>query len=167
MSTVHDYSEHELFANTAFFVHGEPRPQGSGTPMLSKGTGKAFVKQPKGLAGWRNAVVTRVADLIEQGTLIRMPEGPLELKVTFFFDRPKSHPKRRIEVDQGWCYDGRPGDLDKYIRAVGDGITVAGLIGDDRQIVRVLAEKRYTNEMIPTQGARIKVTRVAGGYRKV
>lgn len=72
----------------------------------------------------------------------KMPSKPLtdpvELTATFYIKAPKAS---RYDVPQGHNI----GDLDKFVRGVGDGIQESGLIKDDAAIMRVVAEKRWTD----------------------
>lgn len=52
-----------------------------------------------------------------------------------------------------------PPDLDKLVRAVGDGIGQSGLIwGDDSQVVEIIARKYYADDR--ESGAIIKITKL-------
>lgn len=72
--------------------------------------------------------------------------GPLELHVTFYFPRPKSH--YRTGRLAGVLKDAAPDfhtakpDADKLLRAIGDALT--GLVcRDDSQFATVRADKLY------------------------
>lgn len=76
--------------------------------------------------------------------------GPIRLEIDFFLPRPQSvsQAKRAMPIV--------PPDLDKLVRAVGDGIGQSGMIwGDDSQIVEILATKSYADGRDP--GAIIKI----------
>jgi Holliday junction resolvase RusA-like endonuclease len=78
---------------------------------------------------------------------------PVKLKVTFYIERPKQ-PKYKI-------YPGGKPDLDHYIRAVGDALTIGGLLADDALIVKILAEKVWCGpETKPEPGATIELWRL-------
>ena len=72
--------------------------------------------------------------------------GPLELRVTFVFTRPKGHygsgrNEGRLKPSAPLYVRTRP-DVDKLVRAVADAIT--GIVcRDDSQLVIVHAEKHY------------------------
>jgi Holliday junction resolvase RusA-like endonuclease len=53
----------------------------------------------------------------------------------------KSAPKRERQVGTGFRV-GRVDDIDKLVRAVLDGLTSSGLIGDDGNVVDLHASKR-------------------------
>jgi Holliday junction resolvase RusA-like endonuclease len=138
--------------------------------LISKSTGKAFAKPSGRYSEWRNNLVTQVAKLIEVGVVETFPEGPVGVELIFVLRRPKSHPKRRVATDEGVVYNGA--DLDKYVRAVFDGFTVAGLWGDDNQVAAVSAMKVYQeSQWIGTmgmpdvnEGVTVRVYQHSGGY---
>jgi Holliday junction resolvase RusA-like endonuclease len=73
--------------------------------------------------------------------------GAKLVNVEFCFQRPPSHLTKK-----GLLRKGVPAgmvthpDLDKCARAVGDALTDAGVVNDDRQIVRWVLEKMYCPE---------------------
>jgi len=129
---------------------GMPRPQGSMTPMLAKGSSnRIFLKAPSTTMEWR-AIVTGAATKAMKKKKWRTHDGPIILGLVFTFARPKSMPKwQREHVEK---FNGA--DLDKLCRAIGDALGDAGVYTDDRQIQRIVAEKRFGD----TQGAHIVVT---------
>ena len=113
-----------------FFVAGIPIPQGSKTAYVVGGRA-VMADANKKLKPWRKEV-TRVA----RASWLDRPQalGPVRLDLVFVFERPSSV-KRRLP-----CVAP---DLDKLIRAIGDGITDAGIWKDDGQVIRIVAEKVY------------------------
>lgn len=163
----HGWGESEVLLT----IWGQPKPQGSMTALISKSTGRAFAKPSSTAVKWRNDLVTQVTELMEEYDLPIFDEGPIGVEMLFCFDRPKSHPKRRIATDLGVKYNGS--DVDKLMRAVLDGITVAGLIGDDKQVVSSFGMKVYVGspfllegmeEPLHTEGLVLRVFRHVGGY---
>jgi crossover junction endodeoxyribonuclease RusA len=71
-------------------------------------------------------------------------EGPVEVDLRFYFDRPKSHLNGSGSLRRGYGPDHtvKP-DLDKLVRALLDAGTDAGVWHDDAQVVRLTASKRY------------------------
>lgn len=123
----------------AFKVAGVPAPQGSKTRTRWGG----IREDNPATKPWRSAVAWE-ATAAMHGT--QPLTGPLELAVTFYFPRPKSHygtgknADRLKDTAPTWCAT-KP-DTDKLIRAIGDAIT--GIVcRDDSQIVRVTAWKLY------------------------
>jgi Holliday junction resolvase RusA-like endonuclease len=63
--------------------------------------------------------------------------GGVDLTVEFWMHRPKNRPKT-IDV-----LPLTPPDLDKLVRAIGDSLVNAGVLGDDSQITDLSVSKRY------------------------
>jgi Holliday junction resolvase RusA-like endonuclease len=120
-----------------FFVHGVPVPQGSKSVSRS---GHLYDVNAKTLKPWRQ----QIADTIRATDARGVIEGPVALSVVFSFPRPKSHyNKSGLTTKAPRMHQSKP-DLDKLVRALGDGIaTDANLLKDDSQIVSINAEKRY------------------------
>lgn len=116
-----------------FFVAGVPVPQGSKTGFSPKGTNRVTMTDAnaKKLKPWRKEI-TRVAQAswFDRAQLL----GPVRLDVVFVFERPASVKRRLPSIAP---------DLDKLIRAVGDGVTDSGIWKDDGQVIRIVAEKVY------------------------
>jgi len=124
----------------AITIHGMPRPQGSMTPFRNKHTGKMYVKSADVTKVWRSAVTSAAREAAQEDHWIMLTEMVV-LTVSFHFHRPKATPKWRREVEPKW----NGSDLDKLVRAIGDGLTDAGIYQDDRQIQRIRATKNYTD----------------------
>ena len=119
--------------NVTFFVAGIPIPQGSKTGFSPKGSTRVVLvdANKEKLKPWR-AEVTRIAraSWLDRAQLL----GPVRLDAVFVFERPASVKRRLPSVAP---------DLDKLIRAVGDGVTDSGIWKDDGQVIRIVAEKVY------------------------
>lgn len=129
------------------WVSGTPIPQGSVVPVLSKTTGKPFVKQAsKKLPAWRRDIVAEVKRMLEtqaeHGFEWVVNDEPYALDLWFIFDRPKSQSKAERESMWRW----RRPDIDKLVRAVMDALEVAGVLADDARIVDLKATKSYAQE---------------------
>jgi len=108
---------------------GIPRPQGS-----HKHVGRGvIVDSSKYLRPWRETM----RDSFEQ----QLPPGhvefdePLDVMLVFRLPQPKT-------VDREW--PTTPPDLDKLIRACFDSCSDAGVWKDDSRVVKVTAQKEYT-----------------------
>jgi Holliday junction resolvase RusA-like endonuclease len=115
-----------------FEVNGRPTPQGSKRVF----NGRIVEAQSANLKKWRKAIEDACHAISNQNIHF----GPVRLEVDFYLERPKSVPmsKRALPIV--------PPDLDKLIRAVGDGIGQSGVIwGDDSQIVEIVARKFYAD----------------------
>lgn len=123
-------------------VEGRPTPQGSKRVF----NGRIVEAQSANLKKWRGAIAE--ACLKQPQEQIHL--GPIRLEVDFYLERPKTvkFSKRPLPIVAP--------DLDKLVRAVGDGIGQSGAIwGDDSQIVEILARKFYADDR--PAGAEIRV----------
>jgi Holliday junction resolvase RusA-like endonuclease len=122
-------------------VFGDPAPQGSKRVVRGR-----LIEASKKLKPWRAAIEAACQPHASENIHL----GPVRLEVDFYLPRPPSVKitKRPLPIV--------PPDLDKLVRAVGDGIGQSGLIwGDDSQVVEVFARKFYADDR-PT-GATIKI----------
>lgn len=126
-----------------FFVEGEPRPQGSKTPV-SRG-GRVFLIEGTGATpqkhkAWRAAVAEKARRVIQEEGVQEL-DCATRVELRFKMPRPKSRHRliRAVTV--------KP-DIDKLVRAVLDGITSSDKVGtlllkDDSRVVELYAEKYY------------------------
>ena len=134
------------------FVTGRPAPQGSKNAYVI-GKRAVMVEASKHLPAWRNDIILAVKEMFQATENVSRFVDPVKLKVTFHIDRPKQ-PKHKE-------YPGGKPDLDHYIRAVGDALTIGGLIADDALIVKILAEKVWCGANTrPEPGATIELWRL-------
>ncbi len=134
------------------YVQGRPAPQGSKNAYVI-GKRAVMVEASKHLPAWRTAVVGMVSQLFNDTQNVAKFTQPVKLKVTFFIERPKN-PKHK-------AFPGGKPDLDHYIRAVGDALTIGGLLADDALIVQIDAEKVWTGvDTAVEPGAKIEIWRL-------
>lgn len=88
------------------------------------------------LAAWRKACTTEAAHAATQHGAF---DTPVQVCVVFAFLPPATR-KRKVER-AGWLWKVTAPDLDKLQRALGDSLTAAGLVADDRLIVSWQAYK--------------------------
>lgn len=129
-------------------VLGRPHGQGS-MSVVNRRTGK--MRHPQSTIEWRTVVTWE----FKRHRIVTL-KGPVLMECRFFFRRPKSHTKQQALDDRGWR-DKTP-DLDKLVRAIGDAATAAGIIHDDGQIVRIVADMIYSD----VEGCRIIIGPVTG-----
>lgn len=123
-----------------FFVPGDPVPQGSHIARKAR-DGRLFVVEEQGadLKRWRGFVW---AAAFNQRAGAPALAGPVSVDLTFYIRRAgKGHGAERYVSVRG---AGR-GDVDKLARAVLDGLTQAGIFGDDSQVSRLVAEKLWAD----------------------
>lgn len=109
-----------------FEVEGLPAPQGSKRHV---GNGR-FIEASKNLPAWRSQIEKTCLELFDQPL-----DGALEIELWFYLPKPSSVSR---------VYPTVMPDLDKLVRAVGDGLTKGGAITDDSRIVDLHAYKRYS-----------------------
>jgi len=117
-------------------VYGLPSAQGGMRAVHTPRGARLITAGGTGLKDWRAAVAAEAATAAEQYGCQTMP---LDVDVTFRFPMPKSAPKH--DRDHAIRHRATTPDLDKLLRAVLDSLTSGGLIGDDRQVVRLSAIK--------------------------
>lgn len=139
--------------NLTLEVFGRPAPQGSKRYIGgSAKQGGRFIEASKYLPAWRKAVTQEALAVIAEERWEKV-EGPVELEVTFFLERPATIKQSARP------YPIKPPDLDKLIRGISDSLTDAGVWQDDSQVVRVIAAKFYDDDHKP--GAVIKITPIS------
>ena len=134
---------------TSFFAEGVPRPQGS---KRAVGGGR-FIEASKYLPEWRKSVVGAAREAHEGEPI----QGAVTVTAEFVFPRPKA-----LKPNQDAPPHTSAPDTDKLQRAVGDALTIAGVIEDDAQIHTWRAHKRRAKHG-ETPGAHITVTPAQSG----
>jgi Holliday junction resolvase RusA-like endonuclease len=118
----------------SFTVFGHCEPQGSTKAFMPKGARFPVVTSDNAkLKPWRQQITRTAID--ELAGEIAPKEQAVTLKLDFYVARPASKPKRITQPIT------RP-DLDKYIRAVKDGLKGAAY-EDDSQVCTIIAAKHY------------------------
>lgn len=132
-----------------FKVEGTPAPQGSKSMMKHKQSGKMIMlESSKAVKPWR-AEVTKKAKTVVAGSA--KMTGPVTVRVTFILKRPGYHYRtgkyaHLLRDDAPAAPFGTGGmDVDKLARAVLDGLTDAGVWGDDAQVTELHAAKIYAD----------------------
>lgn len=121
-----------------FNIIGLPSPQGSKTRMpngaMLDGASKGARERHR---DWRTTVAQTAHDAA--AGLNEPMDGALSLIVEFRFPMPKSRPK--AVRDLGRTPKTSAPDLDKLVRALGDGLQSGGLVHDDARFVAIYASK--------------------------
>jgi Holliday junction resolvase RusA-like endonuclease len=114
-------------------IPGHPAAQGSKRHV----GGGRLIEMDKKLPAWRESVALVAGDQLDDDWAPF--DGPLAVEATFYLPRPK-----RPKFDE----PATPPDVDKLCRALGDALTLAGVIVDDARIVHWDATKKYAVETI-------------------
>ena len=138
-------------------VPGKPRPQGSMQLSRDPRTGREFAKYGLETVNHRNLVI----DVLRQGWGGRPPlTGPVAVRCTFRFTRPKSHygtgRNAGVLKPTAPLYMTSAPDGDKLLRLVNDALTIAGVLDDDARVALQRAEKVYAD----SPGSLIEVFRL-------
>lgn len=134
-----------------FTVLGKPVAQGS-KRGFARGKHVAIVENNPGPhAMWRNRV-SLAADHARGPDFVLL-EGPIQLAVRFYFQRPKGQSK----AGQAETFCPKHLDLDKLLRAIGDSLSGI-LYVDDRQIVSFDGTCKLWAEVGESPRAEIEVT---------
>ena len=124
-----------------FFVPGHPKAQGS-----KRHVGRGImVEASKDLPAWRTAIASEASAVRHVSKTVF--SQPVRVRFVFWFQRPQSHYRTgkyagQVKLSAPSVHSSAP-DIDKLCRAVGDALTISGLIVDDRLIAKIEAEKRY------------------------
>lgn len=120
-------------------VAGVPVGQGNMKAFVVAGRAKVTHSNGSKLATWRRSIEDAVHRQL--GEEFELLTGPVMVSAAFRLPRPASLPKRK----RTWPIGKRSGDVDHYLRALGDALTGV-VIGDDAQIVHVKdLTKDYAN----------------------
>ncbi|HSV42061.1 MAG TPA: RusA family crossover junction endodeoxyribonuclease [Methanomassiliicoccales archaeon] len=139
----HDEAGHdEDLERIAFFVAGEPIPQGSTRSFYIKKLDRVVTTHMnRNTEGWRQRIATEAQHVNSARSSTFFTDDRCcgyDVRLHFMFSKPKSAPKRKTLNTK------RP-DLDKLVRAALDGITGI-LIYDDSQVIGITATKSYCRE---------------------
>lgn len=116
--------------------------------------GRRMIHSNPQVRAWRATVAAHcIAEIIHterRGQAQWPATGPCALVVTFHFPRPKHHYRqgkfahllRHVAPREMWVGP----DLDKLVRAIGDALTDACVVVDDKQINVIRAAKKWTTE---------------------
>ena len=131
---------------TEFTVLGRPQQKGSKRsvwrPRKGGGINIYQVDANEKAKPWQRAVQLAAYEASGGAVLY----GPVMVTLRFYFPRPRGHygtgsNAQRLRASAPLEMTTMP-DIDKLVRTALDGLTGA-LIGDDRQVVQVLARKSY------------------------
>lgn len=107
--------------------------------------GRVIEQKDRRIQAWRRMIATAIRTCDWQPLM----HGPIHVKLTFLLPRPARH--YGTGRNQNALKPGRPSwcptkpDADKLARAVLDGLTKCGAIGDDAQIAVLEVTKRYSD----------------------
>lgn len=134
-------------------IAGAPRPQGSMQLSRDPRNGHEFAKYSEQTVNHRNYVI----DCIARQWKGSRHQGPVALDAQFLFVRPKSHfgtgKNAAVLKPTAPKYMSNAPDCDKCLRLIGDALTIAGVIEDDKLIALMRGTKKYAD----TAGTMLRV----------
>lgn len=139
-----------------FHVLGIPIPQGSQVYSTTK-NGRAYGRyvNHQHLMAWRESV----AQAAWRNTSGEQFQGPVEVKILAYFDRPKAHyTSKDLLKPTAARYVTKKPDLDKVARAINDALEASVLMEGDETIVHLSISKHWADDH--PQGVHIIVTSV-------
>jgi Holliday junction resolvase RusA-like endonuclease len=118
-------------------VFGDPAPQGS--KRIVRGN-RLIEAAGEKLKRWRREIAAECQRAKQENIDVFFTDA-VEVSVVFYMPRPKTVTEKKRP------HPIVPPDLDKLCRGLLDGIGQSEVIwGDDSQVVRLVAEKRYAKE---------------------
>lgn len=140
----------------SFYVPGTPKhqPRPRAFARMIGGRPVARVYDAGTAEGWKSEIAIAARPHIPAVAWM----GPLNLDVTFYIPRPKSHfGKRGLKGKAPAWHTSKP-DFDNLVKAVCDCLTTLGFWRDDTQIVRATVAKRWADN--GQSGAQIRIETV-------
>ena len=151
-------------------IPGNPATKGSMKCLGRRGpTGHQLVDSHASTKPWMEKLATSLRGITEKHN-VAAAKQPVTADVWVTLERPKSHygTGRNARVIKEWALDLTPassdtsGDVDKYARALLDGLQAADLLDNDAQVVRLVIEKSYVHpepgDFPPFPGVRIRLS---------
>lgn len=128
------------------FIPGVPKPQGSKTSGRRRDGGTYLREDNPGAKPWRKEMVRALQ--CDDGSPVARFDSAVWVRIRFVFLRPKSHKPDSLPTSK------LLGDVDKLTRNVLDALTQAGVITDDKFVIKLRdVEKVYG----PNPGVHIEV----------
>ncbi len=124
-----------------FTVYGDPKPQPRPRAFSCNGTARVY--DPHTAEGWKSAI----ADAARPHCPREPMRGPVDVRLSFQFKRPKTHYRSGKHADQlrddapGW-HTKKP-DCDNISKAALDAMTLLGFWKDDSQVSSLSVVKQY------------------------
>lgn len=132
----------EPWGKFEIFIPGIPQPQGSKDIHHHGNRSWITESNAKTLAPWRDKITVMTLGYT-RGLPSRMLQMPLQMETLFILPRPKFHFGKNGLLSSAPPYPDVQPDLDKLLRALGDGLAKGKVMRIDSQIVCHLTTKLY------------------------
>jgi Holliday junction resolvase RusA-like endonuclease len=130
------------------FIPGEPIAQPRVKVSTKGGFARAYTERDHPIHAYKQAI--RMAYVNAGGEVL---EGPVEIRIACWFERPKNHSKKRRQ--QAEPKTTKP-DLDNVGKAILDALNEIAY-NDDGQVCRLTVEKWYVGGPYDSIGTEIEV----------
>ena len=147
----------------SFFVAGSPVSKGSWSAFSSHTTGRMIFPKSAALRSWESSVANSVRIAASRSRIVAdlLRRSSIHVELEFRISRSKSHygtgkNSSLLKPSSPNAHTQKP-DIDKLVRAVLDGIVKGDLIGDDSQVVSLIAKKRWCKDSRENAGCLIIV----------
>lgn len=140
-----------------FFAQGEPKGQPRTRAFARKFGNKwaARVFDNGSAEAWKS----QIANAGKEHIPFEPWDGPIRLKIVFYFPRPKAHFRANGNLKDSaphWC-EKKP-DFDNCAKACADALTILGFWRDDAQVVDAHIVKKYCQGAGYAMGALIEIS---------
>jgi len=130
------------------FIPGEPIAQPRVKVSTKGGFARAYTERDHPIHAYKQAI--RLSYINAGGEVL---EGPVEIRIACWFERPKGHSKKRREDRE--MKTTKP-DLDNLAKAILDALNEIAY-NDDGQVCRLTIEKWYVGGLYDSVGTEIEV----------
>ena len=128
-----------------FTIPGPPQGKARARTVYNKFSGRVMSYTPDKTVLYENLIKSAYEAALDRVAYI--DKEPLTMFITAYFDIPKSTTKKnRALIDEGKLLPTKKPDIDNIAKVVCDALN--GLAyRDDTQIVRLIMDKKYTNDL--------------------
>lgn len=127
----------------SFTVPGLPKGQPRAKAVAFGG--RARVYDPGTANTWKASIIEACQTAMREANIGAPFIGPVELRVSMYFPRPKSHFLRGQLRDIAPQYVSKKPDTDNCLKALQDALNATGIWHDDAQAAAVHVTKKYAS----------------------
>ena len=132
-------------ATLTFQVDGPPVPQPRPRISTWGGRGRAYTPKDHPVTAYRQAITIRAA-MAAKAAGWQATDGPVEVEISCWFQRPPSHATKAGGLRSGAPAFPPRADVDNLAKAVLDAVSDSGAVWrDDDQVVQLVVSKAYAS----------------------